>query len=93
MLRIPSPTESLPLSELRKMPATDRETVLGDLIERAQASGNRQRAAIAARIRAYEERYDMSSEDLRAKLIDGRLEETREFSQWMFWFNALHNRQ
>jgi hypothetical protein len=31
----------------------------------------------------------MTTEELRANLAEGRLHETRHFSQWMFWANAL----
>jgi len=82
-------SRSVSLADLQGMSSADRERVLGDLVDRALEPSNGRRSAIAARVREYEEHYDMTSDELRAKLADGRLSETREFSQWMFWYNAL----
>jgi hypothetical protein len=71
------------------MGPAERERALSDIINRAQGPSNGQRAAIALRVREYEEHYEMTSEELRTNLTEGRLAETADFSRWMFWYNAL----
>jgi hypothetical protein len=82
-------SHSVSLSDLHNMSREDRERELNEIITRAQAPRNGQRAIIAAKIRAFENRYDMTTAELVERLEGGQLRETADFSRWMFWFNTL----
>ena len=45
--------------------------------------GRRMRAALYRRVRAYERRYEMSSEQMATLLQEGRIHETAELIKWM----------
>jgi hypothetical protein len=75
-------------SELSNMPAEDRQRALAELVAMAGAPENGQRAALEARLREFEQRYELSSADLPEALRSGRLQETADISRWLFWIEV-----
>ncbi|MFZ5623704.1 MAG: hypothetical protein ACOY71_04635 [Gemmatimonadota bacterium] len=66
------------------MTPEQREMVLSELVRNAQLPRNGQRAEIDARIRDFEHRYEMNSQELLVALREGRQRETAEIAQWLF---------
>lgn len=80
------------LSELANMPVANADRMLGELVRSARASPNGQRAVLDARIRDFEIRYEMSSDDMRQRLRDAGLDETAEIARWLMALAARDNR-
>lgn len=74
---------SVRLADLANMPVEDSTTVLDELARNAVLPQNGQRAEIAARIRAFESQYGVSSEEMLQSLAEGR-QETPEVTTWRF---------
>lgn len=76
------------LSDLAGMtnPEADRE--LDRLANAAIAPRNGQRAELAGRIRTFEQRYEMTSDELRTKIRHGEVKETAEIVHWLFLLAA-----
>ncbi len=79
---------SVNLRDLQHMSAEDRDRALSEFTARAQQPRNGQAAFIGARIRTFEQRYEMTSEQLRVALREGHQRETAEISSWLFWLEA-----
>ncbi len=77
--------------ELLSMSEKDRSKTLADLVAAANAPRNGQALRIDARIRKYELRYEMSSNDLLAKLAANTVRETAEIADWLFWIGTRDN--
>ena len=74
-------------ADLRQMAPADRDVALGELISRSTAP--RHSPVLEARIRTFERRYEMTSEQLLIELDEGCLKETADISRWLFWLRAL----
>ena len=81
------------LSDLNAMKPSEREEALRRLAAEANAPNNRQLVAAQARIRAFEERYEMSSARLLERLAGNEIEETAEISEWLFWLDGVQPRE
>ena len=46
---------------------------------------------IRARVRRYELRYEMPSAEMRQRVASGKMKETAEIADWLFWLNAQPN--
>ncbi len=72
-------------SDLRKMSAEDRER----FVEAAFADSGEALAGyldlLDTRLRGFEQRYEMPSTELPAAVEGGKLPETAEISEWLFW--------
>jgi hypothetical protein len=82
---------SVRLSDLGNMTEKGREQELSQVMERAQAPRNGQAAVLAAKIKAFEVRYEMTSDQMIEELMAGRRQETAEISRWLFWYRAAAN--
>lgn len=80
------------LSDLAKMPQSDSDQILSDLVSSAKARRNGQRAILDARIRDFEIRYEMTSETLHERLRSGACHETAEIARWLMLLAARDNR-
>jgi hypothetical protein len=76
------------LADLRNMTPAERDSALSELVTSAKAPRNGQRAVLAAKIRAFETRYEMTSEQMVKCLREGTQKETAEISRWLFWLRA-----
>lgn len=79
---------SLLTTDLRAMTEEERRQALGAIVEQGRGIQNGERAVLNARIRVFEERYEMTSSEMRQALRDGRLRETAEIARWLFWVEA-----
>jgi len=75
---------SVRCADLPSMTPGQREMVLSELVRNAPLPQNGQRAEIDARIRHFEHRYEMDSQELLVALREGRQRETAEIAQWLF---------
>ncbi len=78
-------------ADLASMREGERSLVLEELCAAAQRPQNGQAAVMDARIREFEQRYEMSSRDLLERLVTGAVKETAEISRWLFWLEARAN--
>lgn len=76
--------------DLAQLNAEERELVLDEIVAAARAPKNGQAAIIDARIEKYEQRYEMSSDELLSRLAQGH-KETAEIAQWLFWLSVRNN--
>lgn len=76
------------LSTLAHMPKPEADKALGDLVASATRRRNGQAAELDARIRQFELRYELSSDELRQKLSVGDMKETDEIASWLFYLKA-----
>lgn len=62
---------------------------LDALVEHSKAADGSASAYLMGRIRAFEVRYEMSSNELHVALSQGRQNETAEIAEWLFYLDAL----
>ncbi len=79
---------SIKLNALAALSEGEREQILAKLIHGARLPRNGQASALDARIRDYEIRFEMTSEELHQELRAGRLRETAEIAHWLFLLGA-----
>jgi ABC-type molybdate transport system ATPase subunit len=80
------------LTELGQMTQGEQAEVLTELVASAQSKRNGQAAILSARIRMYEQRYEMSSSTLISRLRKGEIKETAEIAMWLSLVNARDTR-
>ncbi|HEX5724436.1 MAG TPA: hypothetical protein VFX98_03170 [Longimicrobiaceae bacterium] len=83
---------SIRLNDLADMDETEREEALSSLVEAAKTNGAAGRAVLNARIRRFEERYEISSDEMLRRLASGEMKETAEIAKWLFLLNATRER-
>lgn len=76
-------------SELSRMTTQEQREALGGLVDAARHDSAATRVVLEGRIREYEQRYGIDSDDVPARLADGRLQDTAEVSQWLILLRAL----
>ena len=79
---------SVRLADLDGMTAQERDQLMGQLVNEATGPANGQLALVAARVKVFERRYEMSSDDLLERLRTGQQRETAEIAQWLFWLQV-----
>jgi hypothetical protein len=79
---------SIRLADLDGMTTEERDQLLGQLVNEATGPANGQLALVASRVRALEQRYEMSSEELLGRLRSGEQRETAEIAEWLFWLQV-----
>jgi len=79
---------SIRLADLYEMTAEERDEVLGRLVREAVAPANGQLSEVDARVRTFEQQYEMSSAELLERLRQGTQVETAEIAQWLFWLEV-----
>ncbi len=79
---------SIKASDLAAMSESERAIVLDELCAAANRPLNGQAAVMDARIREYEQRYEMSSRELLERLAAGVVHETADISRWLFWLDT-----
>lgn len=83
---------ALRLSDLDSMTESEREKALERLAAEASGPANGHFAVAEARVRAFEQRYEMTSAELLERLNSGAQKETAEVAQWLFWLALLERR-
>lgn len=77
------------LSDLKALNPTEKTDVLNRLTAEAAARPNGQASGAYTRVRAFEDRYEISSEQLLTGLKDGSVRETAEINEWLFCLRLL----
>jgi hypothetical protein len=75
-------------ADLRSMTPEERYEELEKIVNGAQLPLNGRGRVIAAKIRTFEQRYEITSAQLLAALKNGSCKETAEISLWLFWLDA-----
>jgi deoxyribose-phosphate aldolase len=76
------------LSRLSDMSDSDRKDALTALVDAARVKTNGGVSALNARVKKFELRYEMSSEELKRKCAEGKIKETAEIAKWLFLLNT-----
>ena len=76
---------SIPSAALRQMDEAERTRVLNAAFETSPEALAAYVAVLAARLRAYEQRYELPTSALSEALDSGQLRETADISAWLFW--------
>lgn len=77
-------SNALRTGDLRSLSRQERDRALVALMDEAAAPVNGRVLANKARIRSFELRYEMSSEQLLERLARNAYTETAEVSEWLF---------
>ena len=84
-------TKCIELSKLSKMSETNRQAVLGDLVQAATNPTEEdlvvQKQGLNKEISRFEHRYNMSSDEMKFQVSSGQLLETFEFCEWLMLLN------
>ncbi|MBK7351654.1 MAG: hypothetical protein IPI92_17510 [Gemmatimonadetes bacterium] len=76
---------TFPSSALRGMSSEERDRLLESAFTAPGEGLPAYLAVLDARLRVFEQRYELSSADLPSALAQGTLRETTEVSDWLFW--------
>lgn len=79
---------SIRLNDLAGMSATRREAALEALVADARDGGGVSRSLLDARIRRFEERYELPSDELLRRVATGEMKETADVSEWLFLLDS-----
>lgn len=71
------------VSELQQMSPEQQEEAIQRLVQAAQSQPNGEVQELDLQIRTFEEKYGLSSEDLRRELAQGKREESWEICTWL----------
>jgi hypothetical protein len=77
------------LSDLRALGAAERSDVLQRLAEESFAKPNGKADYALARVRQYEEIYEVKSEHLGERLRSGAMKETSDIVHWLYCLKIL----
>lgn len=80
------------LSDLAKMTKAEKKAALADLARAAMAPRDGQAHELDHRIREFEIRYEMTSEEMRRRSSEGRLPDTADTSLWFVLLYARDGR-
>lgn len=75
------------LDDLQGLSSWERERLIAQFSEEVLAPVNGQVEVIDARIRAFEERYEISSAALIERLRENSQAETADIAEWLFWLD------
>jgi hypothetical protein len=76
---------SIPSAALGQMDEAERTRVLNAAFDSSPESLTAYLAVLGARLRVYEQRYELPTSTLTAALASGELRETADVSAWLFW--------
>ena len=85
--------KSISIGTLQAMPAADRARALAELAANAAVPRNGQSAVLDARIRFFEQQYEMTSDELHQRLRSGQQTETADVSKWLFLLEARNGHE
>jgi hypothetical protein len=76
---------TIPSAALRQMTDAERARVLDAAFDWTPEALENYLAVLDARLRVFEHRYELPSSALSDALAAGRLHDTAEVSEWLFW--------
>ena len=80
---------SVKLADLRSLMPKDRDVLLEQFVAESVAPTNGQLNAVHARVRAFEAKYEMKSDDLVRCLEHQQMRETADIAQWLFCLGVI----
>lgn len=83
-------TLTLRSADLGKMTPEEREYALDVALADSPESASVYRSIVRARLRVFEERYELPSSDLHAALKNKRLTDTKDIAQWLIWLSVWY---
>ena len=78
---------TIPSAALRQMSEPDLERMLSHAFDANPEAEANFLAVLDARLRVFEQRYEVPTSALEQALASGRLHDTAEVSEWLFWAN------
>ncbi len=75
--------KSIRLSEFRHLSEAEKVAALRELAIASQGVPTDELAVLEGRIRAFEARYELTSEQMRSRVAEGVLPETAEIASWL----------
>ena len=75
--------KTIRLSEFRRMNEAEKNAALRELAIGSHSGANGELTLIDARIRAFELRYELTSDQMRSRVAEGLLHETSEIASWL----------
>src|SRR5436853_514257 len=76
-------------SDLVYMTEEERRKALAELVNATRQNGDADRTLLRARVRQYELRYEMRSDEMLKQYAAGKIRETAEIADWLFWLGVL----
>jgi hypothetical protein len=76
---------SIPSAALRQMDEAERTRVLSAAFDTSPDALAAYMAVLGARLRTFEQRYELPTSSLAEALDSGQLRETADVSAWLFW--------
>lgn len=76
---------TIPSAALRQMSAAERERLLADAFETSPEALANYLAVVDARLRVFEQRYEIPTSLLGEAMGSGKLRDTADVSEWLFW--------
>ena len=76
---------TIPTAALRQMSASEREHLLNAAFEVSSEALANFLAVLDARLRVFEQRYELPSDALADAMETGQLRDTADVSEWLFW--------
>ncbi|NBC15769.1 MAG: hypothetical protein GVY18_00460 [Bacteroidetes bacterium] len=77
------------LNTLAHLDEEERKEALATLVEHTRTANGGATAYLRSRIKAFELRYEMTSDELLERLAEGTQKETAEIAEWLFLLDAL----
>ena len=81
-------TLSMRLSDYAAMSPAEQAAALDALVNAARTNGATARTVLSARIRRFEERYEMTSDEMLQRVASGEFRETAEIAEWLFLLDS-----
>lgn len=82
---------TIPSAALRQMSEADRTRLLDTVFEWPEEVLANFLAVVDARLRVFEQRYELPSAALAEAVESGKLRDTADVSEWMFWANVRND--
>lgn len=80
------------LSDLAQMSQDEKDAALSALTDAAKAPTTEQQISdYKAKIAVYEQKYELTSDEMRSKLSRGEIDETLEICHWLMDLTILNN--
>jgi len=70
-----------------------KQAALAALVAAARTTTEHANRHLETRVRAYELRYEMTTQQLLRALQEGQQKETADIADWLFWYDALTSDQ
>ena len=79
-------------ADLVAMSPEERDKAIAELWASALGPNPEIEREIRDRIRAFEVRYEITSDEMRSELYSGKRKETADIAEWLFWLNCRESR-